>query len=99
MPDVQTPLNMVVVRFGKVEKALKQMDSQKGRKLMRDLYRTLVAKPSEGLIVQRILREFNEDSIVLIKPNQRRYWTEMQALENGASIFSDILSMKEAQNG
>lgn len=99
VPDAQTPLNMVVVRFGKVEKSLKQMDSQEGRKLMRKLYRALVAKPSDGLIVQRILREFNEDSIVLIKPNQRRYWTEMQALEDGASIFSEILSMKEAQNG
>ena len=75
------------------------MDSQDGRKLMRKLYRALVAKPSDGIIVQRILREFNEDSIVLIKPNQRRYWTEIQALEDGASIFSEILSMKEAQNG
>ena len=96
MPDAQTPLNMVIVRFGKDEKALKQMDSQEGRELMRKLYRALVSKPSDGLIIQRILREYNEDSIVLIKPNQRRYWTEMQALEDGASIFSDILSMKEA---
>ena len=99
MPDAQTPLNMVIVRFGKDEKALKQMDSQEGRELMRKLYRALVSKPSDGLIIQRILREYSEDSIVLIKPNQRRYWTEMQALEDGASIFSDILSMKEAQNG
>ena len=99
LPDVQTPLNMVVVRFGKVEKTMKQMDSQEGRKLMRKLYRALVAKPSDGLTVQRILREYNKDSIVLIKPNLRRYWTEMQAIEDGASVFSEILSMKEAQNG
>ena len=99
MPETPTPLNMVVVRFGKEEKALKQMDSRDGRELMRKLYRALVAKPSDGLTVQRTLREYNKDSIVLIKPNQRRYWTEMQAIEDGASVFSEILSMKEAQNG
>ena len=62
-------MSLGVVRFGKEEKALKQMDNQEGRKLMRKLYRTLVAKPDDGLIVQRTLREYNEDSIVLIKPN------------------------------
>lgn len=99
MPEIQIPLNMVVVRFGKREKPLLEMDSQEGRKLMRKLYRVLVAKPTDGITVQRTLREYDENSIVLIKPNQRRYWTEMQAMEDGASIFSEILSMKEARNG
>ena len=90
---------MVVVRFGKEEKTLKQLDSQEERKMMRKLYRSLVAKHSEGLIVQRTLREYDEDNIVVIKPNQLRYWTEVQAIEDGASVFSEILSMKEAQNG
>lgn len=99
VPNYQTPLNMVVVRFGKEEKTLKQLDSQEERKMMRKLYRSLVAKHSEGLIVQRTLREYDEDNIVVIKPNQLRYWTEVQAIEDGASVFSEILSMKEAQNG
>lgn len=99
VPDAQTPLNMVVVRFGKKGMALKQLDSQEGRTMMRKLYRTLVAKLSDGLIVQRTLREYGEDCIVMIKPNQFRYWTEVQALEDGASVFSEILSMKEAHNG
>lgn len=99
VPDAQTPLNMVVVRFGKDRKALKQMNSKVGRRLMRKLYRALVTTPSDGLIVQRVLREYDEDKLVLIKPNQRRYWTEMQAIEDGASIFSEILLMKEVQNG
>lgn len=99
VPDAQTPLNMVVVRFGKDRKALKQMNSKVGRRLMRKLYRALVTTPSDCLIVQRVLREYDEDKLVLIKPNQRRYWTEMQAIEDGASIFSEILLMKEVQNG
>lgn len=97
-PDAQTPLNMVVVRFGKEEGTLKQIESPEGRKLMRSMYRALVAKPGDGLSVQRTLREYDKDSIVLIKPNQQRYWTEIQAMEDGASIFSEILSMKEVRN-
>ena len=58
-----------------------------------------MAKPSESVIIQRTLRHYDENSIALIKPGQNRYWTEMQAMEDGASIFSEILAMKEEADG
>ena len=95
-------------------KKLKQAVLDHRELLEQALYEDLRKSPIEAYLVDigpvivevneilhglRRWREFDEDSIVLIKPNQRRYWTKIQALEDGASIFSDILSMKEAQNG
>lgn len=99
VPHVTDSLCMVVVRFGKEEQKLHLLDSQEDRILLGKLYRMLTSKPGDGIVVQRVLRDYQSDSIILIKPNQRRYWTEMQALEDGASIFSEILAMKEQRNG
>lgn len=99
VPNTFIPLNMVIIRFGHSEKSLRKLDSTEDRELLRKLYDALNTKPSDGITIQRVLREYRENSIVLIKPNQRRYWTEMQALEDGASIFSEILAMKESKNG
>ena len=93
------PLDMVVVQFGNRAKKLCRLDSEEDRELLKKIYRSLMSKPSDGIVIQRVIRDDQDARIVLIKPSQRRYWTEMQALEDGASIFSDILAMKEAVNG
>ena len=99
VPDTSMPLDMVVVQFGNRAKKLCRLDSEEDRELLKKIYRSLMSKPSDGIVIQRVIRDYQDARIVLIKPSQRRYWTEMQALEDGASIFSDILAMKEAVNG
>ena len=98
IPHVAEPLSMVVVHFGHSTKTLRQLDSPADRTLLRKLYGLLASKKSDGVVIQRVLRDYQPDRLILIKPNQRRYWTEMQALEDGASIFSEILAMKEKRD-
>lgn len=99
VPNVSMPLNMVIVRFGNKENVLSELNDANDRVLLKNLYRALVAKPSEGVRIQRTLRSYRENSIVLIKPNQNRYWTKVQAMEDAVSIFSEILAMKEETDG
>lgn len=99
VPHVTDSLCLVVVRFGKEKEKLRTRDSREDRALLGKLYRLLTSNPGDGIVVKRVFRDYQNDSIILIKPNQRRYWTEMQALEDGASIFSEILAMKEQRNG
>ena len=99
VPHVTDSLCLVVVRFGRDKEKLRTRDSREDRALLGKLYRLLTSNPGDGIVVKRVFRDYQNDSIILIKPNQRRYWTEMQALEDGASIFSEILAMKEQSNG
>ena len=98
-PLVADPLCMVSVQFGDKGGRLRVLDGKEDRLLLRKLYRILASKPSDGVVIQRVLRDYQPNSITLIKPNQKRYWTEMQAIEDGASIFSEVLSMRESHNG
>lgn len=96
--DGTMPLCMVIVRFGKNEHKLKILDAKSDRDALKRMYGVLVSKQQNGLVTQRVLRSYCGDSIVLIKPNQQRYWTELQAVEDGALLFSEILTMKGGYN-
>ena len=83
------------MRFGVTKRGLKILDGKRDHDRLRKLYRMLTAKLHSGITIQRVLRQYKDDSIILIKPNQLRYWTKMQAVEDGSSIFAEILAMKE----
>ena len=95
VPNETMPLCMTIVRFGVKKRGLKILDGKRDRDRLRKMYRVLTAKLHDGITIQRVLRQYKDDSIILIKPNQRRYWTKMQAIEDGGSIFAEILAMKE----
>lgn len=98
VPNVSVPLCMVIVRFGEKEENLRQLDGVEDRIMLRKLYSELISKPQDGLVIQRVLRGYRDNHIIMIKPNKRRYWTEIGALEDAASIFSEILAMKGGDN-
>lgn len=94
VPNITVPLCMVIVRFGEKVEDLQQLDAAAYHIMLRKLYGELISKPQDGLVIQRVLRDYRDNSIILIKPNKRRYWTEIGAMEDAASIFSEILAMK-----
>lgn len=96
--NVTMPLCMVILRFAKNESNLKLLNGKNDRDTLRKMYGMLTSKVQDGILVQRVLRDYQDDSIILIKPNQRRYWTQMQAVEDSASIFAEILAMKGGNN-
>lgn len=98
MPSVTMPLCMIIVRFGTKDTGLKILNGKRDRDGLRKIYSVLTNKTHAGVTIQRVLRRFQDNSIIVIKPNQRRYWTEMQAMEDGGSIFAEILAMKGATN-
>ena len=98
MPNVTMPLCMIIVRFGTKDTGLKILNGKRDRDGLRKIYSVLTNKTHVGVTIQRVLRRFQDNSIIVIKPNQRRYWTEMQAMEDGGSIFAEILAMKGATN-
>lgn len=46
----------------------------------------------EDYIVKRVVRAYTKDSIVMIKPRQRRYWLKSMALRDADETFNDIMS-------
>lgn len=99
VPNILDSLNMVTINFGNVSHGVNRQQSHKDRQNLSFLYNSKASLVNDGIIINRVYRIYGDDKITIIKPSQRRYWTTMQALEDASSIFSEILSMQNQNNG
>lgn len=53
---------------------------------------SLLEYVGEEYIIKRVVRAYTADSIVMIKPRQRRYWLKSMALRDADETFNDIMS-------
>ncbi len=53
---------------------------------------SLLEYVGEDYIIKRVVRAYTVDSIVMIKPRQRRYWLKSMALRDADETFNDIMS-------
>ena len=91
------PLRMVVLKFGK-NSTISLEKKEDLQYTLKELNSGLISSQSNHLYVQKILTYYDEDSITLVKPNIKRYWTRTQAMDDASIILSDILNMKEGDN-
>ena len=48
---------------------------------------------SKSIYMQKNITYYDDDLIYIIKPNQKRFWTQSQAIENAQSITLEIMGM------
>jgi hypothetical protein len=60
-------------------------------KILTSLDHELIDKQSESVYVRRHLRRYTQNSVHIVKPNQRRYWSQSAALLDADKIFSEIV--------
>jgi hypothetical protein len=96
--SLRDPLNMVVLSFesAKSEIEVKPFESLRPKLMEIDKY-LIQQKAGQSIFVQKQIRHYDSNKIYLIKPNQKRFWTRSQALEDATSIIEEILSMEGAQ--
>lgn len=95
--NVGDALRMVVLKFGE-DATISTVKVENLHSMLRTLKRGLISRKSYQLYVQKVLKYYDGDTITLVKPNSKRYWTRTQAMDDAAVILSDILNMKEGDN-
>ncbi|MEA1953183.1 MAG: N-6 DNA methylase [Campylobacterota bacterium] len=50
---------------------------------------------SKSIYVQKNIIYYDDDKIYMIKPNQKRFWTQSQAIEDAQKITLEIMSMPD----
>lgn len=90
---INDPLQLVLVDLcaddAKVEKGTMADFQDTLRRI--DTY--LWKRQSESVYMRRILTYYDSSRVYLIKPNQKRFWSVMQAYDDAASIINDIMNM------
>ncbi len=92
-----SPLCLVVIQFiekenPRNEATILETDSE-FKQILSKLNEYTLNEYSKGIYVQKNLTYYDDDKIYIIKPNQKRFWTQSQAIEDAQNITLEIMSM------
>ncbi|MDR2814962.1 MAG: SAM-dependent methyltransferase [Prevotellaceae bacterium] len=90
-----SPLNLVVLRFSDTEKPAEVKDAAEVTPLLKELNKYSIQEKGKSIYVQKQLRYCNKDTMYVIKPNQKRFWTRSQAMEDAMLLIAEIANMGE----
>lgn len=92
--DRNCPLYLVKLSFGNLqnETIVSKEDIYNELKI---LDKKLWSKDAPSIYFRKKVNYFDGDDVYIIKPNQRRFWSETAAMEDSKSLLVEILNMKE----
>lgn len=95
--NLNDALRMVVLKFDEKD-TISTVKTASIHEALEKLNNGLICRKSDHLYIQKILTYYDVDTITMVKPNSKRYWTRTQAMDDASVILSDILNMKEDDN-
>ncbi len=87
------PLYMVKISFGDEQKPIFKSKENVFDELKR-LDKKLWTEEAQNLYFRKKLNYYDGDDVYIIKPNQRRFWSQTAAMEDSKTLIVDILKMK-----
>jgi type I restriction-modification system DNA methylase subunit len=94
LTDNKCPLYMVKLSFGNEQK--ETIESKEDiRKELKILDKKLWNEEAKNLYFRKKINYFDGDDVYIIKPNQRRFWSQTVAMEDSKSLLVEILDMKK----
>ncbi|QTD36828.1 N-6 DNA methylase [Polaribacter batillariae] len=92
--DRNCPLYLVKISFGNEQK--KTITSNEDvSKILKSLDKKLWKEEAQNLYFRKNLNYYGGNDVYIIKPNQRRFWSETAAMEDSKKLLVEILNMKE----
>jgi len=92
---VYTPLCMIAIQFVNSSKVKKPEIISSDEEFIDNLNiinKYTLNKYAQNIYVRKQVRyyDYDEDTILIIKPNQKRFWTRSQGIEDAHSLINDI---------
>lgn len=88
-----SPLNLAALRFSKREKpAIIEKNSSQTEitMLLKEIDHYTYEKFSESVYFRKIVKYYQDDTIYIIKPNEKRFWTKSMAMSDADDIIIEI---------
>lgn len=90
---INDPLQMVVLQLTSSRTLVDKGSSNEYKSLLKKIDSYLISKHSDSVYLRKTLKYYEGNLIYIIKPNQKRFWTIMQAYDDAAAIVNDILTL------
>ncbi|WP_201608332.1 class I SAM-dependent DNA methyltransferase [Psychrobacter immobilis] len=86
-----SPLMMVKLSFSK-EKETIHVSNENVSAQLKQLDEKLWEEKASNIYVRKILNYKSDDDILIVRPNQRRFWSKSMAMEDGSNLILEILN-------
>lgn len=90
-----TPLCIVKIKFSTDNKIAEPVFLKADNVFERDL-KTIneysLSEYAERIYIRKQVRYYTEDEIFIVKPNQKRFWTRSQGIDDAGSIINELIS-------
>lgn len=90
---INEPLQMVVLQLNSASQSVGKGSVNEYRSLLKKIDSYLISKHSDSVYFRKTLKYYEGNLVYIIKPNQKRFWSKMQAYDDAAAIVNDILTM------
>jgi type I restriction-modification system DNA methylase subunit len=91
------PLNMVKVTLNGAKNIIKKSDFSEFNKSLSTIDKYLLKKETKNIYIKKQLKYYDNNSIYIIKPNQKRFWCRSMALNDAKELISEILKMEYSE--
>lgn len=91
--DIHDPLQLVSLHLNNKTTSVETGTIKAFKSSLSTIDKWLLTKQSDSVYQRKTLRYYNDDQVYIIKPNQKRFWSKMQAYDDAADIVNDILNM------
>ncbi len=95
---VNIPMQLVAIHFTNEYKAghIHTIQNSEGlNKLIRTIDNYSYEKYSSSVYFRKVIKYYKGDIIYIIKPNQKRFWSRSQAMQDSNSILLEIINSEE----
>jgi hypothetical protein len=95
--DVQAkdPLNLVALSFNTNKKNVVLKSARDLARALKMLNSYSLQKKRQNIYVRNQYTYYDNNTIYLVKPNQKRFWTRSQAIDDATSLIIEINNMKD----
>lgn len=96
--STSTPLSMVELSFSENIYDTTTKENIEFQSILKQLYNTINHQMTTEIQIRRQLTFYDNNKIFIVKPNQKRHWTIIQASDDADTLFYDILKMGDSDN-
>ena len=90
---INDPLQMVVLQLRSSQSCVEKGSSNEYKSLLKKIDSFLISRHSDSVYLRKTLKYYDGNMIYIIKPNQKRFWSMMQAFDDAAAVVNDILTL------
>jgi len=87
------PLLLIVLELNSSIMSVEEGTMTEFKDVLQKIDSYLWKRQSESVYMRRTLTYYEDSHVYLIKPNQKRFWSRMQAYDDANAIINDIMNM------